>query len=61
MNQAEFIKRIEAQVKAFDEYWEKNHADNPEHFPDEMSLEEWEEQVVSWYEMQEGSETHAPD
>lgn len=45
-----YIEREIENMKKFKEYWESEHKENPEDFPDDehTSTGEWDEQYYSW-------------
>lgn len=42
----EFISNFQLKLEQFKKDWEQNKKTNPDYFPNELNIEEWEEQLI---------------
>ncbi len=44
----EFVNHMKQRLEEFENYWNKNHQENPENYPLKMTDGEWDEQFASF-------------
>jgi len=47
---ARLLEQEKRRLQKFADMWQRNRADNPEHFPDTMNPDDWDEQYLHFTE-----------